>query len=109
MTWIDKRDNWITSGGRLQRPKEQARPKPRVVSALLRKRQTASCPACGETFPVEPEEWWTVAEISLALKLDRKTVYKLIDNMPPGAVYRVTGLGDHRVRDWAVQQLIEEM
>lgn len=96
MTWIEKRKNWITSGGRLQRPKEEVRPR--------------SQPHPRHVVP-DDGPLWTVADIARVLKLHPDTVYKFVSNMPAGAVFRVPPgpTGQIRVRDWAVQQLLEEV
>jgi len=94
LTWIDKRDNWITSGGRLQRPREEARP-------AARPRKDVVAPS--------DEPLWTVADISRVLNIHEDTVYKLIGNMPAGAIIRIGDLRMIRVKNWAVQDLLEEV
>ena len=90
MTWIDKRDNWITSGRRLQRPREEARPAARRA----------------KTEPL------TVTEAARMLGVDRKTIRKYLaldpeDEAPimwdhwyrlPGGHIRIYAEGIERLR-----------
>lgn len=88
MAWIEQKPGWLGRGaGGERRPKG---PAPRRVT---------------------PDEapLWTVADIARVLQIHEDTVRKLIENMPAGAVVRIGPARLVRVRDWAVQRLIEEV
>jgi hypothetical protein len=84
--WLEDRPDWL--GGEL--PEAQAAP--------------------GAGARLNPEDvLWTVQEVAETLRVDVKTVRKLLENFPtPQAWFRIGGRSIIRVRDWAVQQLIRE-
>ena len=67
-------------------------------------------PAPPAAIRLSPEDvLWTVQDVAEVLRIHEDTVKKLLGNLPtPDAWFRVGDRKIIRIRDWAVQKLIEE-
>lgn len=86
MTWLEKRKDWLTSGGRLQRPRERRVP-PEAVSVSV---------AAG-MLGVDPK---TVLRKYMALEPDEDAP------IPFGGWFRLPG-GHFRIYLWAIRNIMD--
>lgn len=83
MTWIDNKDDFDTSGGRLKSNKQPAERRPSIRT-------------------------YTVDEVARIFKVSKRTVFKWMDGgvIPGNAWYRVPGNGYIRIDEWIILKLL---
>ncbi|MBN1105799.1 MAG: hypothetical protein JXL84_20485 [Deltaproteobacteria bacterium] len=86
MTWLERKKNWSTEGGRLRRPKNPVR-------------------------RTEPELVYSVTQAAAYIGVTRNTIFKYLSiDEPEGAVipahawYRLPS-GHIRIREWILKEL----